>query len=101
MDDIENDDDIPTFDINHNEDESDESESDDSPSPAQPANSPVARPAEAEVPADASFHNGFEVPEARRITRYLQIIQHFRQREILHQSFMRSFGNGSFMSSHS
>ena len=93
MDDIKNDDDIPTFDINHNEDESDESESDDSPSPAQPA--------EAEVPADASFDNSFDVPEARRISRYLQIIQHFRQREILYESFMRSFGNGSFMSSHS
>lgn len=93
MDDIENDDYIPTFDINDNVDESDESESDYSPSPAQPA--------VAEVPADASFENGFDIPEARRITRYLQIIQHFRQRAILYQSFMRSFGKGSFMSSHS
>lgn len=94
MEDTENDDDIPTFDINHNEDESDESETDDSPYHALPAETPVARL------ADGSFDNGFDVPEARRITRYLEIVQHFRQRDILYQSFMRSFGNGSFMSSH-
>jgi hypothetical protein len=68
MDDTEHDDDIPTFDINHNENEFDESESDDLPSPAQPADSPVAGPTVAEVPADASFDNDFDVPEARHIT---------------------------------
>ena len=91
MDDTEYDDGLNAFDINYSEDELDETESDDLPASAQPA--------EAEVPADASFDNGFDLPEAPRITGSLQIIQHFRQQEILYQSFMRSFGNGSFISS--
>lgn len=101
MDDDQNEEPELTFDINHDQDESDESEMDDSPSPDPPADSLLARPPEAEVPADASFDNGFDVPGARHISRYLHLIQHLRQQEILYEAFLRVFGNCPCISSRS
>jgi hypothetical protein len=56
---------------------------------------------EVEVPLDAAVEDEFDLPGAPSITRYTQVIKHFRQQDLLHQSFLRSFGNYSFTSSHS
>jgi hypothetical protein len=78
MADIEDDPEVGTFDVNHDEGESDESETDYSPSSeGSPDSAPLGSPVEVEVSADAAVENVFDLPEASTITRYDQVIKHF------------------------
>lgn len=75
------------------EDDADESDTDDS--------FLADRLAESEVPQaeDASFASGVDLPAAPRTTKYSHLLGHFRQQDVLYQSFIKSFRICSFMSS--
>jgi hypothetical protein len=75
-------------DLSDIEDDADESDTDDS-----------TQAGDAEV-VDAAFDCGVDVPAAAHVTRYPHLIKHFKQKTILHESFVAVFRNCS-LSSHS